>query len=220
MIAERLADVRRRMAEAAERAGRDPATVTLVAVSKRQPEAHLREAYDAGQRVFGENRVQELVARTSLLPDDVDWHMVGHLQRNKAKVVAEAAAALHSLDSVRLADAWARTGSDVPVYVQVNLAGESQKGGVAPEDLGALLDHCAGLPIPVVGLMVLPPFDPDPEAARPWFQRLRELRDTVREQHPTVGGLSMGMSADYEVAIEEGSTAIRVGTTIFGPRLG
>lgn len=208
------------MAEAAERVGRDPGEVQLVAVSKRQPEAHLEAAYAAGQRVFGENRVQELVARTAVLPDDVEWHMVGHLQRNKAKVVAEVAAALHSLDSERLAEAWARTGSVAPVHVQVNLADEPQKGGVAPGGLGALLDRCAALTIPVVGLMVLPPFDPDPEATRPWFRRLRELRDTVREQHPTVGGLSMGMSADFEVAIEEGSTAIRVGTTIFGTRLG
>lgn len=220
MIAERLADVRRRMAAAAERVDRDPADVELVAVSKRQPPEHLHAAYAAGHRVFGENRAQELVAHAELLPDDVAWHMIGHLQRNKAGAVAAVAAALDSLDSERLAVAWARTGSNVPVHVQVNLAEEPQKGGVAPDALDDLLAVCADLAIPAVGLMVLPPFDPDPEAARPWFRRLRALRDTISERHPTVRGLSMGMSGDFEVAIEEGSTSIRVGTTIFGPRLG
>ncbi|NND84862.1 MAG: YggS family pyridoxal phosphate-dependent enzyme [Acidimicrobiia bacterium] len=220
MIAERLAEVHRRIAEAAERSARDPAGVELVAVSKRQPPEHLEAAYAAGHRVFGESRAQELVAHADVLPDDVSWHMVGHLQRNKAGVVAGIASALHSLDSERLARAWARTGSDVPVYVQVNLAEEPQKGGVLPDDLDGLLTVCADLPIPVIGLMALPPFDPDPEAARPWFRQLRGLRDTLGERHPTLRGLSMGMSGDFEVAIEEGSTSIRVGTTIFGPRLG
>ena len=133
-------------------------------------------------------------------------------------MVAEVAGALDSLDSERLARAWARTGSTAPVHVQVNLAEEPQKGGVSPDRLPALLDACADLSLPVVGLMALPPFTPNPEDARPWFRRLRELRDEVRERHPSVTGLSMGMSADFEVAIEEGANLVRVGSAIFGER--
>lgn len=218
MIAENLAVVAERVAAAASRSGRAASEVEVVAVSKRQPKDRIVAAYEAGHRVFGENRAQELVEHVDWLPEDAEWHMVGHLQRNKAKAVAPLVARLHSLDSERLARAWAATGSDAPVYVQVNLAGEAQKGGATPTDVPSLLDVCAELAIPVIGLMILPPFVEDPEEARPWFAALRALRDTVASDHPGVAGLSMGMSADFEVAIEEGSTAIRLGTTIFGPR--
>lgn len=218
MIAGRLADVHRRVEEAADRAGRDPAGIEVVAVSKRQPDELILAAYAAGHRVFGENRAQELVSHAALLPDDVAWHMIGHLQRNKASMVAEVADAFDALDSERLARAWQRTESSVPVHVQVNLAAEPQKGGVSVEGLPGLLDACAELGLPVVGLMALPPFAPEPEASRQWFRTLRRLRDEEQARHPSLVGLSMGMSADFEVAIEEGSTSIRLGTTIFGPR--
>ncbi len=216
MIPDRLIEVRERVAAAARRVGRDPSSIQVVAISKRQPPERIRAVYDAGHRVFGENRAQELVEHAPLLPSDVEWHMVGHLQRNKVNVVAPLVATLHSLDSERLARAWAPTSR--PAYVQVNLAGEDRKGGVPPGGVRPLLHACASLGVDVVGLMILPPFDPEPEASRRWFRALRELRDEVVADHPSVTGLSMGMSGDYEVAIEEGSTAIRLGTTIFGPR--
>lgn len=204
------------MVAAAGRVGRDPDEIELVAVSKRQPAERLRAAYDAGHRVFGENRAQELVEHVGWLPADVEWHMVGHLQRNKVKSVGPVVSMLHSLDSVRLARAWAPTG--VPAHIQVDLAGEEQKSGVEPGGLRPLLRSCEDLGVTVVGLMILPPFGEDPEASRTWFRDLRLLRDEIVGEHPGVRGLSMGMSHDFEVAIEEGSTAIRLGTTIFGPR--
>lgn len=216
MIADRLAEIRERAAAAARRIGRDPAEVELVAVSKRQPPERIRAAYEAGQRVFGENRAQELADHVELLPDDAEWHMIGHLQRNKVSLVAPLIRVLHSLDSERLARAWAPTG--IPTYVQVNLAGESQKTGVAPSGLHQLLVSCAELGVPVIGLMLLPPYAASPEVTRRWFSDLRDLRDSAFRHHPTVTGLSMGMSGDFEVAIEEGSTSIRLGATIFGPR--
>lgn len=216
MISQHLTQARERVAAAARRVGRDPSEVQVVAVSKRQPRDRVWAAYEAGQRVFGENRAQELVEHAKWLPPDVEWHMVGHLQRNKTSLVGPLVTMLHSLDNTRLARAWAATG--VPAYVQVNLAGEAQKSGVTPNDLPGLLDTCDSLGLPVVGLMILPPFSPDPEESRPWFRELRRLRDEAAIDHPGVRGLSMGMSNDFEVAIEEGSTAIRLGTTIFGPR--
>ncbi len=216
MIAHRLAEARQRAHAAAIRVGRDPSDVELIAISKRQPPDRIIAAYDAGQRSFGENRAQELVEHIEVVPSDASWHMVGHLQRNKAAIVGPLVASLHSLDSIRLARAWAPCG--VPAYIQVNLAGEEQKGGVPPVGVVPLLQACDDLGIPAIGLMILPPFEPDPEASRPWFRRLAELRDELAVEFPAVRGLSMGMSNDFEVAIEEGSTVIRLGTTIFGPR--
>jgi pyridoxal phosphate enzyme (YggS family) len=215
-VAERLAAVRERVAAAAARSGRSPDDVTIVAVSKAQPDDRVRAAYDAGHRSFGENRAGGLVDHVDLLPGDVDWHFVGRLQSNKARVVRPRVVALHSMDRASLAEAWLKgPGSPPPVYVQVDLAGEPQKGGVVEADAGALVERCRALGIEVLGLMVLPPLDDDP---RRWFAGLAALRDRLE---PTVGplpGLSMGMSADFEVAVEEGSTVIRVGTTIFGDR--
>lgn len=222
-VASRLEQILARVKAAAERAGRDPNSVRLLAVSKGQPSEALREAYAAGQRDFGENYAQELAKKAEELADlpDLRLHMIGHLQRNKAKLVVRHAAAVHSVDSTALALELERRvpeGQKLPVLVEVSIAGEAQKSGVDPNELGALLECLSGCArLEVRGLMCIPPDGPDPEAARPYFARLRELRD----QH---GGperlpeLSMGMSADFEVAIEEGSTLVRVGTAIFGPR--
>lgn len=215
-VAERLSSVRERVAAAAGRAGRSPDEVTVVAVSKAQPDDRVRAAYAAGHRSFGENRAQGLVDHIDLLPGDADWHFVGRLQSNKTRLVRPRVVALHSLDRPSLAEAWLKgPGSPPPVYVQVDLAAEPQKGGVAPDDAGALVERCRGFGIEVLGLMVLPPLDDEP---RRWFAGLRDLRDRLEPAVGSLPGLSMGMSADFEVAVEEGSTVIRVGTTIFGDR--
>lgn len=218
-IAGHLADVRARIAAACASAGRDPRTVELVAVSKTHPEHAIRAAYDAGQRVFGENYVQELTEKSEALADlaDLRWHFIGHLQRNKAKDVVPIAACIETVDSAKLADAIARRASErgarIALMLQVNVAREPQKSGCAPEDVPALVAHVRALDVlELRGLMTVPPFDVDP---RPSFRALRELA----AQHG-VPGLSMGMSADLEIAIAEGATVVRVGTAIFGSRDG
>jgi pyridoxal phosphate enzyme (YggS family) len=215
--AARLRDVEARIARAAERAKRDPASVRLLAVSKTQPAALVREAYDAGQRAFGENYVQELSEKALALGalTDLEWHFIGHLQRNKVKDVLRANAVVHTVDSTRLADELARRAGTgrVRMLLQVNVAREAQKSGVLPEELAALVAHVRALPsLELRGLMTIPP-DAQPEDARPHFRALRAL--AVEHALPE---LSMGMSADLEVAIEEGATIVRVGTAIFGAR--
>jgi pyridoxal phosphate enzyme (YggS family) len=222
-VAARLELIRARVNAAAVQAGRDPASVRLLAVSKGQPSELMREAYAAGQREFGENYVQELAKKAEELADlpELRLVMIGHLQRNKAKVVVRHAAAVHSVDSVELAlelDKRVSEGQILPVLIEVSIAGEAQKGGVRPDELGALLeriDACARLR--AAGLMCVPPESDDPESARPFFQKLRELRDR-HGGASKLPELSMGMSADFEIAIAEGSTVVRVGTAIFGPR--
>ena len=231
-LAARLAAVRARIAAAARRAGRDPATVTLIGASKRQPAARVAAAARAGLRDLGENYVQEAVAKIAAVKeilgseaDALRWHGIGHLQRNKARDAVAAFACIHSVDSARLAAELARqaaaAGRVVPVLVQVNLSREPQKGGVAEEELPALLAAIAEHPeLRAVGLMTMPAPSEDPEDARPAFARLRALRDALRD---APGGahlveLSMGMSHDLEVAVEEGATFVRVGTDLFGPR--
>jgi pyridoxal phosphate enzyme (YggS family) len=217
-VAEGLARVRDRIERACAAAGRSPSEVTLVAVSKVHPAESIREAYAAGQRVFGENYVQVLADKAAGLADlaDLRWHFIGHLQRNKVKPVVRAGALVETLDSPRLAaevDKRAE-GKTIPVMIQVNVAGEAQKSGCAPADLPALIAAIPALPhLELRGLMTIPPLGEAPEASRPHFARLRELasRHGLRE-------LSMGMSADLEVAIEEGATLVRVGTAIFGAR--
>jgi pyridoxal phosphate enzyme (YggS family) len=213
----RLSAVRARIEAACARAGRDPAEVTLVAVSKRQSVEAIRAAYDAGQRVFGENYVQELAHKAEALGElpGLRLHFIGHLQRNKAKLVRRVAHAVETLDSIRLADALAGAGgAPLPVLAQVNVAREPQKSGCAPEDLAALVAHVRALPsLRLEGLMTVPPASDDPEASRPCFRALRELG----AEHG-LPALSMGMSADLEVAVEEGATMVRVGTAIFGAR--
>lgn len=226
-IQSRLNDIRARAAEAATRAGRSPADVRLIAVSKTFPIEAVRAAYDAGQRDFGENRVQEALQKIAASADmKIRWHLIGHLQSNKARKAAESCSVVHSIDSVdllqRVDTAAAAAGRQLELLVQVDLALESTKHGAAAGDLPGILAAAAGCSAArVVGLMLLPPFVENPEDARPWFRQLREMRDRfLNEQVPpgVLRELSMGMSHDFEVAIEEGATMIRVGTAIFGER--
>ena len=216
-LAGTLAAVRARIDAACAQAGRDAASVELVAVSKTMPLAAVRAAYAAGQRVFGENYVQELVAKADACADlaDLRWHFIGHLQRNKAKDVVHTGATVETVDSARLAEALAeratREGRVLEVFVQVNVAAEPQKGGCAPGALGSIVDAVRALgALRLRGLMTVPPVEGDP---RPWFAQLRAL---ARPHGLT--SLSMGMSADLEAAIAEGATQVRVGTAIFGGR--
>jgi len=226
-LATRIAEVRQRMAEAARRAGRDPDEITLVAISKTYPIDHIRAAAEAGQRDFGENRVQEALVKIAAAGDlAVRWHLVGHLQSNKARKAAAPFQVIHSVDRIELVSALERAAleSDAApaILAQVDLAGEGSKHGVRPEGLRALLgevSRCRALRLR--GLMLLPPYFEDPEDARPYFRSLRQLRDDLVADGtlpPAARELSMGMSHDFEVAIEEGSTIVRVGTAIFGPR--
>jgi PLP dependent protein len=229
-ISENIAAIRDRIAAAAHRAGRAPEQVALMAVSKTHPAARIREAYDAGLRLFGENRVQEFAAKTPELTDTsgAEWHMIGHLQTNKAAKAVELFDDVDSIDSVKLAErldaAALSLNKKSGVLIEVNVGGEAAKSGLvlSSRELEELLLAAPRLEaLEFRGLMTVPPFAGDPEGARPYFRRLRELRDTIAARKlPCVGMeiLSMGMSHDFEVAIEEGSTCVRVGTAIFGER--
>lgn len=217
MVAERLEAVCNRVYAAAERAERDPSEITLVAVSKGRSAEAVLAAYEAGQRDFGENRSVELAAKAPSLPDDIRWHFIGSLQTRQAKIARPHTALLHSLDRSRLANVWS-TGEPVPpALIQVNVAGEAQKHGIEPQSAGQLLEQAVALGIPCRGLMTMAPLSVDPEDSRRWFRELRLLRDGFQVAHPDLVELSMGMTDDYEVAIEEGATIIRVGRAIFGP---
>jgi pyridoxal phosphate enzyme (YggS family) len=228
VIAERVAAVRERIARAAERAHRPPSDVRLVAVSKTHPVEAVREAFAAGVRDFGENRVQEaepkIEASADLVAAGACWHLVGHLQSNKARRAAALFSVVQSLDSIELAERLARVGTEtqrpVRALVEVDLAGESTKFGLPEPQLGRLLEALRDRPgLRLEGLMVLPPLLDDAQAVRPYFRRLRELRDrALGEGLLAAGELSMGMSHDFDVAIEEGATLVRVGTAIFGER--
>ena len=230
-ISENIAAVRERIERAAHGAGRVSEEIALMAVSKTQPAERIREAYLAGQRLFGENRVQEFAEKAGSLQDlkDAEWHMIGHLQTNKAAKAAELFRAVDSVDSVKLAeklDAGARAfGKTLAVLVEINVGGEAAKSGVAPEsrELEELLLAAPRLKALVFrGLMTVPPFTDDPQNARLYFRKLRGVRDAIAARNlPSVAmdQLSMGMSHDFEVAIEEGSTCVRVGTAIFGERI-
>jgi hypothetical protein len=226
-IATNLADVRTRLARAASRASRDPSSIRLVAVSKTFPIEQVRAAYAAGQTVFGENRVQEALEKIALSSDTpIEWHLIGHLQSNKARKAGAAFACIHSIDSVdllrRVNDAAVAAFRQLDVLVQVDLGGEPTKHGALAGELEPIFEAGrACLAARIVGLMVLPPFVADPEDARPYFRRLRELRDELggRGVLPSMlRELSMGMSHDFEVAVEEGATLVRVGSAIFGSR--
>ncbi len=211
-----LAEVRERMTAAARRVGRDPAEVTLVVVTKNRTTDEIRRLYDQGQREFGENRAQELREKVPGLPEDIRWHFVGALQTNKVRIVRPVVVLLHSLDRPHLASAWMKgPGRPPPALVEVNLSGEPQRHGVAFEELDAAVDEFIALGVPVVGLMGIAPIVAEPEGARPFFARLREARDRISGRHPEVVELSMGMTDDFEVAVEEGATYIRVGRAIF-----
>ena len=209
-----LSDVTERVAAAASAAGRDPTAITLVAVTKYASDDQVLAAYDAGLRSLAENRASGLEARSALLPDDASWHFVGRLQSNKARRVRPIADLLHSLDRSSLAEAWLKgPGSPPPVLVQVDTAGEEQKGGVSLEGAPGLVERTVALGLDVRGLMAIPPVGDDP---RPHFETLRLLRDRIAADHPGVAALSMGMSSDFEAAIAEGATILRVGRAIFG----
>jgi pyridoxal phosphate enzyme (YggS family) len=228
VIADRVAAVRERIRRAAARVGRSPDDVVLVAVTKTHPPEVVREAFAAGLRDFGENRVQEAEGKVLALADlrtaGIRWHLVGHLQSNKARKAVPLFDLVHSLDDADLGRRLDRIGAEearvVRTLVQVDLAGEGTKSGLPEAALLPTLEALRGLAsLRVEGLMVLPPFEEDPERTRPYFRRLRELRDQARAQALLPGSdLSMGMSHDFEVAIEEGATHVRVGTELFGER--
>jgi pyridoxal phosphate enzyme (YggS family) len=225
-IKENIDSVRARIEAAAVRAGRRPEDVTLLAATKNRTPEEVRRAVEAGITVAGENRVQEMLAKVPQVGAGVEWHFIGHLQRNKARQVVGAVALIHSVDSVRLAEEIDRRAGQAgvvqAVLLQVSLAGEESKSGFEPEGLVAVVDSLEGLKnIEVRGLSTIAPFAGDPEEVRPIFRRLAELRgemDAARQGFEC-RELSMGMTNDYEVAVEEGSTCVRIGTAIFGPRV-
>ena len=222
-LASRLEAVRHRISAAAGRAGRRAEDVTLVAVSKTFPLDVVRTALDLGIEHLGENRAQELKQKVAALGAGPTWHFVGHLQTNKVKQVAGAAALVHSVDRFGLAEALDRRcvalGIKQDVLLEVNVSGEASKSGVEPPGLARLVEEVAGLSgIEVSGLMTMAPLDPDPGRSRPYFAELKELQEVVTSVVPGASALSMGMTRDFEVAIEEGATLVRVGEAIFGPR--
>jgi pyridoxal phosphate enzyme (YggS family) len=226
-IASNLQSVRSRIDAAARRAGRDPSQVRLIAVSKTFDADHVRAAWAAGQRDFGENKVQEALQKIDQTADmEIRWHLIGHLQSNKARKAVSAFSCIHSVDSLdllRKLDAAAiENGTSPSVLIQLDLAGEETKFGAAIDDARRLVEQgCAARGVRLCGLMLIPPWNEDQEQTRPWFRRLRDLRDRwLAEGVPPncLAHLSMGMSHDFEAAIEEGATLVRVGTAIFGKR--
>lgn len=220
----RLSSVRERVSAACERAGRDEESVSLVAIAKKHGPERVREAADCGITIIGENRVQEAVSKQAMCPGGIEWHMVGHLQKNKVNHAVRIFEMIHSVDSFDLLEMIDRVcgeqGLVMPVCLQVNVSGEGSKFGIAPETGPGILDKCTSLlNIDVIGLMTIPPFSPEPEDSRRYFAGLRELRDEWRSRSGfELDCLSMGMSGDFEVAIEEGATFIRLGTVLFGRR--
>ena len=222
-IAENLAAVKTRMAEACHRAGCSVDDVRLIAVSKTFPVEAIREAFEAGQRLFGESRQQEAEPKIAALPPDLCWHFIGGMQRNKVRKILPRFAAIHAVDSLRLAEYIQHVAEELDlrpqIFLQVNAAGEASKGGYEPETLRRELESLRKLErLQIQGLMTIPPAS-HAEGARGWFARLRELRDQfAQESGLALPELSIGMSGDYEVAIEEGATLVRVGSAIFGRR--
>lgn len=225
-ISRNLAMINERIRTAAGKAGRDPTTVRLVAVSKTRPAADIVAAFQAGQTVFGENYIQELSAKLAEVQEPVEWHVIGHLQSNKVKYIAGRVTLIHSVDRLSLAQEidrqWGRLGTICDILIQVNISGEATKSGTTEAGAIQLVRECALLPnIRVKGLMTMPPFFDDPEAARPYFAELKRLSGVIAAER--IAGvemreLSMGMSGDFEAAIQEGATLVRVGTAIFGER--
>lgn len=225
-IAANLKNVADRINSAALKSDRDPASVRLVAVSKTKAASLVNEAAKAGQRLFGENYVQELIVKSKDVPEPVEWHFIGHLQSNKVRQIAGLVTMIHSVDRLSLAEEierqWGKIGRVCDVLIEVNIAGEETKSGTAAEDLFELVRRVSLLPhVRIRGLMTMPPFFDDPEAARPYFRKLRLLAEVVAREgiHGVeMNELSMGMSGDFEAAIAEGATLVRVGTAIFGER--
>ncbi|MFZ1010828.1 MAG: YggS family pyridoxal phosphate-dependent enzyme [Candidatus Sulfotelmatobacter sp.] len=229
-VSDNVAAVREHINAAVRRAGRNTEGIALMAVSKTHPPETIREAYEAGLRIFGENRVQEFAGKFDALVDlrDAEWHLIGHLQTNKAAKAVDLFRAVDSVDSLKLAEklnaAAQKLGKTLAVLIEVNVGGEPAKSGVAPES-AALEELLIAVPrlesLQFRGLMTVPPFTDDPEDARPCFRKLRELRDAIAARKLpgiSMDQLSMGMSHDFEIAVEEGSTCVRVGTAIFGQR--
>lgn len=220
-FADRLERVECRIQDACDKAGRERDSVTLLAVSKTKPPEAVREAVDCGLRLFGENKVQEAQSKVSMCPAGLEWHLIGHLQSNKAKVAANLFHMIHSVDSLKLLQALENHASTtLPVLLQVNIAGEAAKYGLKPDEVAGAIEAANNMSkCEVLGLMLIPPFSPDPEKTRAHFSNLRKLRDQLQDETGTpLPELSMGMSHDLEVAIEEGSTWIRIGTDLFGKR--
>lgn len=218
--------VKENVIAACKRAGRDPKEVTLIAVSKTKPIEMLQEVYESGARDFGENKVQELTQKIPKLKQDIKWHMIGHLQRNKVKYIVDQVSLIHSVDSYRLAEEIniqaKKKGIVVPILIEVNIAQEESKFGVTLEDTIELVKQIALLDgVSIKGLMTIAPYVVDSEENREYFRKIKELSVDIASQNidnVTMDILSMGMSGDYEVAIEEGATMVRVGTGIFGER--
>lgn len=226
MLKDQLMEVEERIQAACDRAGRNREEVTLIAVSKTKPLEVLEEAYGLGVRVFGENKVQELTEKYEKLPKDIHWHMIGHLQTNKVKYIVDKAELIHSVDSLKLAQTIEKEaekhGCTADILIEVNVAGEESKFGVSPEEVIPLVEKISVFPhIRVRGLMTIAPFVDNPEKNRTIFADLRKLYVDIKNKNidnVNVSILSMGMTNDYEVAIEEGATMVRVGTGIFGAR--
>ena len=226
MLKDNYEAVKKNIEQACMRSNRDLSEVTLIAVSKTKPVPMLQEIYDAGARDFGENKVQELCQKYEELPQDIRWHMIGHLQRNKVKQVVGKAALIHSVDSYRLAQEISlqaqKQNITVPILIEVNIAKEESKFGIAKEDTIQLVEEIAELPnLTIQGLMTIAPFVDDPEDNRLYFREIKQLSVDIKNKNidsVTMDVLSMGMTNDYEVAIEEGATIVRVGTGIFGAR--
>lgn len=226
MVKENLEQVRENIKKACEKVGRDVSEITLISVSKTKPVPMLQEAYDAGSRDFGENKVQEIMDKYPVLPQDIRWHMIGHLQRNKVKYIVDKVFLIHSVDSLRLAEEISSQAEkkqvEVDVLVEVNIAQEESKFGTSREEAISLVEEIAKLPhIHVKGLMTIAPFVENPEDNRKYFRQIKELSVDIMKKNidnVSMGVLSMGMTGDYMVAVEEGATMVRVGTGIFGER--
>lgn len=226
MIADNIAQVQKNIAGSCEKAGRSPEEVTLITVSKTQPVSLLQEAYDAGSRDFGENKVQELLDKLPLMPGDVRWHMIGHLQRNKVKYIVDKVYLIHSVDSLRLAEEISKEALkkqvEVDILIEVNVALEESKFGTTTAEAVSLVEEISKLPgIHIKGLMTIAPYVEDEEENRLIFKKLKDLSVDIAEKNidnVSMSILSMGMTGDYRVAVEEGASYVRVGTGIFGER--
>ena len=226
MITENLEQVRKNIDEACRMAGRDPKEVTLIAVSKTKPVSMLKESYDAGARCFGENKVQEIMDKHPQLPEDIQWHMIGHLQRNKVKYIVDKVSMIHSVDSLRLAQTIEQEAAKhnvcVPVLLEVNVAQEESKFGLKMDEVLPLIETIADFPhIKVQGLMTIAPYVENAEDNRDFFRQLKKLSVDIEAKNinnVSMSVLSMGMTGDYQVAVQEGATMVRVGTGIFGER--
>ena len=227
MVAEQLQNVRDEIRKACEKSGRDPKEVTLIAVSKTKPISMIEEAMEAGQTIFGENKVQELCTKYEELPKNLEWHLIGHLQTNKIKYIVDKVALIHSVDSIKLAQAIDKEAAkhdvkEVPILIQVNFAHEDTKFGLNPEDVFDVVKEISALEhVKIKGLMQIAPFVDDPEDNRKYFRAMKQLSVDINNKNfdnVDMSILSMGMTNDYEIAVEEGATMVRVGTAIFGER--